>query len=168
MNEDRRIHKPGVYGAYVQMLGPDLQIHIDVRGTFHRVEETVERFKTLTEGVAPTEWEYSVGEVTEILATGQERVYPLDPIHAPIGVSTDGSSDSDAEILERAADHIFVPQPAEDLAEVPGVELKELRGGRGSHVRHTFGPHGHEVEHETGRLIRSTSSTAHEIVVDDD
>ena len=164
MHEDRRIQKARLHRLDMELSLPKFQVNVRVCGTAHDLEGIKERLEALTEGVAGSDGEYSIGEITQVYSTEGEIVDPIDEIDPTVRVPTHGYFD---EPLGRSGEVGLQSDPTEDLPEVPRVVRHQLTVLRGTDIQHAPFPNVHKLEDIAAGLERSSGPAAREDVVDD-
>lgn len=159
MDKDRRVQEAALYATDIQMRRTDLDVNIHIRGALHRVEETVERFKLLTEGVSTSDWQYYVSEIQPIVSAPNDKPEPS------VGVPADGELE---ESFLPPSRYETESDPGERLPEVPRVPLEQFRGRRRTDVLHTVGTEAGKLLDEVGRLEGPSRRSTDEVVVDHD
>ena len=164
MNEDRRIQKARLHRLDMELSLPKFQVNVRVCGTAHDLEGIKERLQLLTEGVAGSDGEYSIGEITEVRTPEGEIVDPIDEVYPTVGVPAHGYFD---EPLGRSGVVSQQSDPTQDLPEVPRIVRHHLTVLRGTDIQHAPFPNVHKLEDVAAGLERSPGPATREDVIDD-
>ena len=155
MDKDGGVDKAAVYVSNIRMFRSDLEVNIHIRGALNRVQETVERFQFLTQGVPVGQWQHEITPVA-----------PIDEPEPPVGVPAQCDAGCDNPLVPSGA-HLETCS-LYDLPQISLIPLEEFARRRGSKVGHTMRTQGSEVLHEVGRGERPARRPAPEVVVHHD